>query len=131
MMPSMVTKSSYNQLANTKNPYQGKATKALCVCSAGLLRSPSIAKFLTEKEYNTRACGMSQEYALIPISEALIHWADEFHVVEEQRKALTACVVKVLGEDHGKKIIPYNIPDMYQTFNKELMKMIKEDYNAS
>ena len=39
-------KSTLNQLANINNPYQGKSKKVLCLCSAGLLRSPTAANVL-------------------------------------------------------------------------------------
>ncbi len=71
-------KSTRNQIGNAKNPFQGEAKKVLCVCSAGLLRSPTLAHLLHRKYgFNTRACGSSQDFALIPISEALVEWADE------------------------------------------------------
>lgn len=59
-----------------KNPHQGTAPRILCVCSAGLLRSPTIANFLAGKGYNTRAVGISEEYALIPMTPLLYYWAD-------------------------------------------------------
>jgi predicted protein tyrosine phosphatase len=125
-------KISYNQLANAKNPHQGKAVKALCVCSAGLLRSPSIAKYLTEKGYNTRACGTSQEYALIPLSPALLTWADEIHVVAEQYATVQNCLKLVREKaEHTAfttKVYSYNIPDQYGTFTPALMKEIAKEY---
>ena len=126
----------YNQMANAQNPHQGGATKALCVCSAGLLRSPSIAKYLTEKGYNTRACGMSQEYALIPITPVLLHWADEIHIVEEQYESLQTLIQNwdqqypEYGFDNKLKyVVRYEIPDCYKTFDPELMKLIEEDFH--
>jgi len=125
---------NFNQLSNTKNPYQGKATKALCVCSAGLLRSPTIAKVLTEKGYNTRAAGASQEYALIPLSPALILWADEIHVVKEQAEIVKKAVDSVLEDvgDYIKSDRPsihvYDIPDCYGTFDKDLEELIRSIY---
>lgn len=66
-----------NQLANTANRFQGPTKRVLAVCSAGLLRSPTIASVLhTDYGYNVRACGVSEEYALVPISTALLMWAD-------------------------------------------------------
>lgn len=66
-----------NQFANVKNPFQGSTLKVLCVCSAGLLRSPTLASVLHQEwGFNVRACGSSEEYALIPLSEALVAWAD-------------------------------------------------------
>ena len=50
--------SNYNRLGNSRNIYQGKDKRVLCVCSAGLLRSPTAANVLhKEFGYNTRACG--------------------------------------------------------------------------
>ena len=74
--------STKNQLAIVNNEYQGNYTRTLCVCSAGLLRSPTTAAVL-QKEFgrNTRSAG-TMDYALIPISEALIMWADEIVVME-------------------------------------------------
>lgn len=71
-------RSSRNQLGNTRNMYQTEAKRVLVVCSAGLLRSPTGANVLhREFGYNTRAAGSSEDFALIPVSEALIYWADE------------------------------------------------------
>lgn len=129
-------KPSFNQIANTQNPYQGDAVKALCVCSAGLLRSPTIAKVLTERGYNARAAGMSQEYALIPVTPALIAWADEIHVVAEQEDALLDALTETRESVGGfinykePVVYVYNIPDMYPTFDKELVRMIEEDLYA-
>ena len=61
---------------------QGHHPKYLFVCSAGLLRSPTFAKVLTEIGYNTRSCG-SESYALIPLSVNLIFWADKIFFMEE------------------------------------------------
>lgn len=125
-------RSSHNQLANSQNPYQGPAKKALCVCSAGLLRSPSIAKFLTELgNYNTRACGTSDEYALIPLSTALLLWADEIHVVKEQEKTLRQELGE-LEDSHrihtATPVYVYDIPDCYGTFAPELMEEIEQQF---
>jgi len=122
------TKSSRNQLANASNPYQSSATKALCVCSAGLLRSPSIAKFLSSHDYNTRACGTSMEYALIPLSEALLLWSDEIHVVKEQAHVINLALGQ-LGMH--REVYVYDIPDQYSTFDPELMALIEKQFNTS
>jgi len=123
-------RSTMNQLGNCKNPHQGEAIKALCVCSAGLLRSPSIAKYLTGLGYNTRACGTSQEYALIPVSEALLNWADEIHVVKGEEAQIVRYLDKIFPPQHPDRpsILSYNIPDMYGTFDPELMRIIEEQY---
>ena len=75
-----------NRLYNCKNPYQGDAKKVLCVCSAGLLRSPTAAVVLNrEYGYNTRACGTEVGHALIPLDETLMHWADEIVVMDRDQ----------------------------------------------
>lgn len=68
-----------NRLANSSNIYQGKFKRVLCVCSAGLLRSPTAAFVLSQEpyNYNTRAAGLIKEFALVPVDEVLIRWADE------------------------------------------------------
>ena len=122
---------SFNRLANSGNPYQGDAVKALCICSAGLLRSPSIAKFLTEKGYNTRCVGTSSEYALIPLDDVLLNWADEIHVVKEQHQSTLEAIdaVKAQGGVFKKDIYVYDIPDEYRTFDPTLMALIEEEFN--
>lgn len=114
-----------NQLANVSNIYQGNSKRILCVCSAGLLRSPSMAKYLSGLGFNTRSCGTSQEYALIPLSEALLSWAHEIHVVEEQLGHVNTAL-KSLNLD--TKVFSYNIPDQYETYSTELMELIAEEY---
>jgi len=119
--------SERNQIGNAKNPYQGKAIKALCVCSAGLLRSPTIARELTLRGYNTRACGTSEKYALVYISEALIHWADEIHVVKGEARYLETCLLSLFSDKKDRpKVIVYDLPDIYGTFDPQLNLKIQE-----
>ena len=69
---------TFNRLHNMKNPHQGKAKKVLCVCSAGVLRSPTLAWILSNDpfNYNTRAVGTATDYALIILDEVQLQWAD-------------------------------------------------------
>ncbi len=64
------------------NHYQGIRSRYLFVCSAGMLRSPTGAAVATRLGYNARSCG-SADYALIPLSVNLIHWAEKIFFVEE------------------------------------------------
>jgi predicted protein tyrosine phosphatase len=121
-------KSKLNQLGNSKNPYQGTTVKALCICSAGLLRSPTIAKYLTGLGYNTRAVGIAEDYALVPLSTALVSWSDEIHVVKEQHMSLLQELL-FEGIDYNlDKIYVYDIPDSHGTFSPELEAMIDEQF---
>lgn len=118
-----------NQLSNVNNPYQGKIKKVLCVCSAGLLRSPTVANVLHhELGYNTRAVGTAKEYALIPISEALVAWADEIVFVDEDCKVYISKPDWELINEWNPKEVTLNIPDQYSWNDKELRDIILEQY---
>lgn len=74
-----------NQLGVLFNAYQGKHKKVLTVCSAGCLRSPTAAHILSSApwNFNTRCAGTSEEYAIIPVTEALVVWADVIIVMDD------------------------------------------------
>jgi len=112
-----------NRKANCHNKYQGSEKRVLCVCSAGLLRSPTAA-FVLQKEFgfNTRSAGLTAEFALIPVDDVLLEWADEIVVMEnwmyEQLK------------DFDGTLICLNIPDNFERMDDELQKIIIEKYKA-
>lgn len=116
---------SEGRLFNAKNPYQSDRKKVLCVCSAGLLRSPTIAHVLaTDYDFNTRSCGVGLDFALIPVDEVLIHWADEIVTAEswhidQLEKLFPPEVLK------GKKITPLEVADNYEYRSPELVDQIK------
>jgi len=118
--------STMNKLANCHNQYQGNAKKVLCICSAGLLRSPTIAKVLGQApyNYNTRAAGITKEYALIDVTDVLIEWADEIVVAEQ---SVARALLKEFPE--VTKYICLDIPDKYGYNDLELVELIKERYN--
>lgn len=113
-----------NKLYNTKNPAQGEYKKVLCLCSAGLLRSPTTALVLSQEpfNYNTRAAGVVSDYALITVDGYLVSWADEVVVMTQEHKA----VMEAAGCD--KPIVCLDIPDEFSYRDPELMKMIAERY---
>lgn len=114
-----------NRMANTKNPYQGAFKKVLCVCSAGALRSPTAAVVLAQEpfNFNTRAVGIDTGFAIIPIDEVLIEWADEIVCMDEYQG-------KVLREKTSKPVLVLNIGDSYEYRDPELMRRIAERYTA-
>lgn len=118
---------SRNQLANVANVHQGPTKRVLCVCSAGLLRSPTLANVLhQEYRFNTRACGATEEYALIPISEALVAWADMIVFVEPIVYDYALLVHKIdvdALERAGKTVRVLNIPDQYEWNHEELRQI--------
>ena len=111
-----------NRLHNSTNHFQGDAKKVLCLCSAGLLRSPTTAVVLhREFGHNTRAAGVTEDYALIPVDNVLYHWATEIVAVEES-------IAKQIPEQFLHKVTVLNIPDAFAYMDPELQKMILSQY---
>ena len=119
-----------NRMANATNPFQGDAKKVLCVCSAGLLRSPTAAHALSkEYGYNTRAVGHSQEYALVPVDLVHIVWADEILCVED---SVLQEMNRQFGDDAryiSTDKICLGIPDKYPYGDDELVRLILKQYS--
>jgi len=108
-----------NALWNCKNPYQGDYTKALCVCSAGLLRSPTISYVLNQHDYNTRIAGV-HSYALVEVDDVLMNWADIVVCADEEH-------TKILKEKYPNAMYyTLNIPDKYGYRDPELVQLIEE-----
>lgn len=117
-----------NQMHNISNPFQGDTKKVLCVCSAGLLRSATLQNMLIkEYGYNVRNCGTELSYALIPISEALIHWADEIVFVNKSNYRSVKLDLLEQQIDMGNVFI-LDIPDNYGFNNPELVEICKQQY---
>lgn len=116
-----------NRMSNCHNKYQGDFKKVLCVCSAGLLRSPTAAFVLAnEFDCNTRAAGLSKEYALVPVDDVLLEWADEIVCMEQEQSEL---ICTALGDDVLKKsVISLDIPDSFRYRDPELVRLIREAY---
>ncbi len=118
-----VIQSKRNQIANADNRFQGKDKRVLCLCSAGLLSSATIADILVKTgKYNVRNAG-SPEYALIPLSTALLHWADEIIVVEEWEQFVKSALKE---QELDTPVTSLDIPDMYARNDPELIEIIKQ-----
>jgi predicted protein tyrosine phosphatase len=111
------------------NPYQGKDKKVVFVCSMGILRSATAARIYAHK-YNTRTAG-SYSDALVPLSEALIIWADQIVFVNEenyihalQRYEDDEAMVDTIKD----KAFVLDIPDRYEHMHPELIKAFEEQY---
>ena len=115
-----------NRLANCTNRYQGEYKRVLCVCSAGLLRSPTAAFVLSQEPYNfnTRAAGLNPEFALVPVDRVLLEWADEIVVMSAQQ----AEQIRAMLEDE-KQIVVLGIPDNFRYRDPELIQLIRESYD--
>lgn len=53
--------------------------RVLCVCSAAVMRSPTIAWVLSHAPYdcNTKSAGSHAHKALIPVSQSLLDWSEK------------------------------------------------------
>ena len=117
-----------NQLYNIHNESQGNTKKVLCVCSAGLLRSATLQNTLIrEYGYNCRNCGTEESYALIPISEALLLWADEIVFVNKSNYRSVQLDLDELNISK-EKIFILNIPDIYNFNDPKLVEICKQQY---
>lgn len=113
-----------NRKYNARNPYQGKYKHVLCVCSAGLLRSPTAAWVLSNEPYgfNTRAAGIDVGHALIPVDDVLIEWADEIVCMDIYQQ-------KLLKEKTDKPVYNLRVGDNFEYRDKGLCKMIQMRYD--
>lgn len=117
-----------NRLANSSNRFQGPSKRVLCVCSAGLLRSPTAANVLHQEHgFNTRAAGITEEYALIPVDAVLIEWAEEI-VWVEQKVFDTAWDLFKDKLKHKRNIV-LAIPDSFSWGDPELKAIISKQYS--
>lgn len=107
----------------SENPYQQRYKRVLCVCSAGVLRSPTAALVLSQApfNFNTRCAGIAY-YALIPVTDVLLNWADEIVCMEDSQR-------RVLTELTDKPVVCLDIPDSFPYRDAELQKLIKEAYS--
>jgi predicted protein tyrosine phosphatase len=120
-----------NRINVAGNPYQGATKRVLCVCSGGVLRSPTTAHLLSAEPYNfnTRAAGIDEYHALVPVDEVLVRWAQEIvlmenhHAIDLFRKFVDA------GDNQNQNIVVLNIPDRFAYMQPELKVLIKEAYD--
>ena len=119
-----------NRLANCHNPYQGRSKKVLCVCSAGLLRSPTAAYVLSQEpfNYNTRAAGIAKEFALIPVDRVLLDWADEIVCMDQFQKSTLTVMHKVDCEGLETPVLCLDIDDNYAYKDPKLIQQISQRY---
>lgn len=115
---------------NLSNGYQGAYKRVLCVCSAGMLRSPTMAHTLCKApyNYNTRSVGIEDSYALNTLTVDLVTWADEIVCADKEHED---AVKEFMHRNYisPRPIKCLYIPDIYEYRNPKLIKLIKERYN--
>lgn len=109
------------------NMYQGDYKRVLTICSANMLRSPTIAHVLSAApyNYNTRSAGVAG-FALIPVTEELLFWADE--IVCADTEHAIAIRDKLMDLNLDKVLINLEIPDIYEYRNPKLIELIRKRY---
>lgn len=119
-----------NQLGVVKNAYQGQHRKVLTVCSAGCLRSPTAAHILSGPpwNFNSRCAGTSEEYAIVPVTEALLIWADDILVMDEYQQAIINGMQNKLAremEDYEyKRVVNLEISDEFSYRDPKLVEIM-------
>ena len=121
-----LTEAMFETSCPYNNPYQGGDKRVLFVCSAGLLRSATAARIYASK-YNTRAAG-SAYYALVPVSDELIAWADEIVFVNQHNRDEVDKTYDLEELGTQKKIVVLNIPDEYEHMHPKLIESFKDQY---
>lgn len=127
-----------NQLGVIFNAYQGKHKKVLTVCSAGCLRSPTAAHILSGEpwNFNTRCAGTSEEYAIIPVTDALIAWADvilvmdsdQQHYINQRQHRIFNDLDNWAYDFEYKQVINLEIEDNYNYRNPTLVDIMKAKF---
>lgn len=126
-MSISLTSDLFKLSAPYDNPYQGKAPRGLFVCSAGLLRSATMANYFAKKGWNTRAAG-THNYALVPLSFNLLMWAQHVYFVNRENYE----VARKAFEGHSRATailddaIVLDITDQYPYNHPDLIRIIEE-----
>ena len=128
-----MSQTTMNRIGNVGNPNQGKFKRVLCVCSAGLLRSPTAAWVLSQEPYNfnTRAAGAVEDFALIPVDEVLLTWAKEVVCMSPSHADIVRELLDALELYDPPKVICLDIPDQFCYRDPELVELIKKRYDCS
>jgi predicted protein tyrosine phosphatase len=79
--------------------------------------------------FNTRAAGATGDFALIPVDEVLLTWAEEVVCMSEEQAEAIRYLLKVLGLYNPPRVIALDIPDNFRYRDPQLVEMIKERYD--
>lgn len=118
-----------NRIGVAQNSYQNVHPKVLFVCSAGILRSATASHVFSAEPYNwnTRSAGSVLEYALNPVTEALLLWADEIYLMEPiHLQYLETIFPEDILSSYRPKIKVLNVPDDFTYREPELIKILIE-----
>jgi predicted protein tyrosine phosphatase len=121
--------SDYRQYSIFLNSYQGDYKRVVCVCTAGILRSPTAALVLSRNpyNYNTRCAGVDPNCALVHVSRELLFWANEIVCMEVWHA--NQIFHKLTEYEFIRKVTVLDIEDKYAYRDSKLMRLIKEKYD--
>lgn len=110
------------------NVWQGDVRRVLCVCSANMLRSPTMQVVFSAEpfNYNTRSAGI-YEFALVKVDEDLLQWADEIVCAEAEHFNYIMRRLESLNAK-DKTVVNLAIPDTYAYRDPELVRLITQRY---
>ena len=108
---------------------EGSYNRTLCVCSMGMLRSPTAAEVLSSHwAHNCRACG-TDGAALIRLTPVLVNWADVIVCMERaQEEAVKSIVGAMVIEGAEPQVITLGIPDRYAFRDQESQRMVYDRF---
>ena len=94
--------------------------RALCVCSAGMLRSATMAWVLSNSpfDFNTRACG-TEEFALVRLDMVLYKWSDYVLFAHKQHQDFA---FKKFGKRDNTFVV--GLEDKYNYRDPELLRVL-------
>ena len=119
------------RIQNSDNDHQGKYKRVLCVCSAGLLRSPTAALILSTDpfNFNTRSAGIEDSYALIPVDIVLLVWADEIICMDNDQARRVRKMMEDAPYGNFTDIVHVlNCPDNFGYRNPQLMRFMTDKF---
>lgn len=82
---------------------------------------------------NARAAGSTPTFALIPVDEVLLNWAQTIVFVNDENFKETEKNFPVFMEDVGqeKTTIVLDLPDRFETFSPELVEIATAQLNQA
>lgn len=118
-----------NRAFTAGNNAQGQSKRVLCVCAAGLLRSPTLAWVLSNPPYNfnTRSCGANPAFALIVLDDILIEWADTIIFVNPEVAFEAQCRFDLKSLNPAPEFITLDIPDDYDFRDPALVSICEHE----
>ena len=100
----------------------------LCVCSAGLLRSPTAAWVLSNPpfNFNTRAAGYNDNYALIVVDDPLLEWANYVVCMDQEHleHLRNRFPVRMATFEKEGKVLVLGMPDDFDYRSPELIRLM-------